>query len=145
MLQRAHIAVTTVGANTAELAALGVPFVVLLPSNQLDAMRTWPGLSGWLARLPGVGSGVARLVNWIAFRRLGLLAWPNIWAGEEVVPELRGHLTPHQVADVLDRLRHDPIALQSLRDRLIHLAGDRHAAQRLVAHLQQLLSASEDR
>jgi len=139
--QRAQIAVTTVGANTAELAALGVPFVVLLPSNQLDAMRTWPGLPGLLARLPGVGSAIARLVNWVAFRRLGLLAWPNIWAGEEVVPELRGHLTPQQVADTVDRLRQDSGALQTLRQRLIQLAGDRQAAQRLVAYLRPMLEA----
>jgi len=76
-----------VGANTAELGALAVPMIVLLPTH-LDAMRAWDGIPGLLANLPVVGTGMANVINWLALRQLGLLAWPNIWAQSEVVPEL---------------------------------------------------------
>ena len=38
-----QLCLTTVGANTAELASLGVPMIVLLPTQQLDAMRSGDG------------------------------------------------------------------------------------------------------
>jgi len=38
--------------------------------------------------LPVVGTGMAKVINWLALRQLGLLAWPNIWAQSAVVPEL---------------------------------------------------------
>jgi lipid-A-disaccharide synthase len=121
-----------VGANTAELTALAVPMIVLLPTQQLDAMRAWGGIPGLLANLPGVGSGFARVINGLMLRRLGLLAWPNRLAGEQIVPELLGQLHPQSVANlVLDYLMH-PEALQDMRDRLRQLRGAPGAAQKLA-------------
>ncbi|MHC5598586.1 MAG: lipid-A-disaccharide synthase, partial [Nostoc sp.] len=97
LLSQCCICLTTVGANTAELGALGVPMIVLLPTQQLDAMRAWDGLPGLLANLPGLGTPFAKVINWSFLRfvrRKGLLAWPNIWAQEEIVPELMGKLQP---------------------------------------------------
>jgi len=48
--------------------------IVLLPTHQLDAMR-WDGIPGLLANLPVVGTGMANVINWLALRQLGLLAW----------------------------------------------------------------------
>lgn len=110
LLAACDLCLTTVGANTAELGALGVPMLVLLPTQQIDAMRAWDGLPGLLANLPGVGTLFARLINGWFLRQMQqqpLLAWPNIWAGEMIVPELMGELQPDRVADqVLDWLDH---------------------------------------
>ncbi|MGK7885514.1 MAG: lipid-A-disaccharide synthase, partial [Crocosphaera sp.] len=91
-LQQCCLTLTTVGANTAELGALGIPMIVLLPTQQLDAMRTWDGIPGILANLPLVGSQLAKLINARVVKTGRLFAWPNIWAKEEIVPELRGEL-----------------------------------------------------
>ncbi|HEY9907016.1 MAG TPA: lipid-A-disaccharide synthase [Thermosynechococcaceae cyanobacterium] len=132
LLSQCRLCLTIVGANTAELGSLAVPMLVLLPTQQLDAMRSWDGLPGLLANLPGVGSGVATLINWFALRRLGLLAWPNIWAGREIVPELVGRLQPQQVADrVLDFLSH-PEKLQQMQADLRSVRGEPGAAAKLV-------------
>jgi lipid-A-disaccharide synthase len=132
LLSRCRLCLTTVGANTAELTALAVPMIVLLPTQQLDAMRAWGGIPGLLANLPGVGSGFARVINGLMLRRLGLLAWPNRLAGEQIVPELLGQLHPQSVANlVLDYLMH-PEALQDMRDRLCQLRGAPGAAQKLA-------------
>jgi lipid-A-disaccharide synthase len=133
LLRLCQLCLTTIGANTAELGSLAVPMLVLLPTQQLDAMRAWDGLPGLLANLPGVGTVFARIINQLALRRLGLLAWPNIWAGEQIVPELVGQLQPQAIAEVvLDYLNH-PGALQQMRDRLHHVRGQPGAAQKLAA------------
>lgn len=132
LLSQCCLCLTTVGANTAELGSLAVPMLVLLPTQQMDAMRAWDGLPGLLANLPGVGSGFATVINWLALRRLGLLAWPNIWAGEAIVPELVGHLQPQVVADMaLDFLNH-PEKLDNMRDRLRRVRGEPGAAAKLA-------------
>ncbi|MEH2068972.1 MAG: lipid-A-disaccharide synthase [Nostoc sp.] len=132
LLSQCCICLTTVGANTAELGALGVPMIVLLPTQQLDAMRSWDGLPGLLANLPGVGSTFAKVINWLFLRRKGLLAWPNIWAQSEIVPELVGKLQPKEVGEmVLDFLAH-PEKLDEIRVKLRRVRGESGAAQKIA-------------
>lgn len=132
LLSQCCLCLTTVGANTAELGALAVPMIVLLPTQQLDAMRSWDGLPGLLANLPLVGSGFAKLINALVLRRLGLLAWPNIWAQEMVVPELVGKLQPSEVGEmVLDFLDH-PEKLDQIRAKLRRIRGEAGAANKLA-------------
>lgn len=135
-LQTCDLCLTTIGANTAELAALNVPMIILLPTNQMDAMQAWDGLLGIFTSLPLVGNGLVRIVNRIAteiFMRQGkLLAWPNIWAGKEIVPELLGYLTADGIATkVSDYLEH-PETLQEMRDRLREVCGESGAAAKIV-------------
>ncbi|MDM9381391.1 lipid-A-disaccharide synthase [Chlorogloeopsis sp. ULAP01] len=132
MLSKCCMCLTTVGANTAELGSLAVPMIVLLPTQQLDAMRAWDGLPGLLANLPGVGSAFAKAINWLFLRRKGLLAWPNIWAQEMIVPELVGKLQPQEVAEiVLDYLTY-PEKLDEIRAKLRGIRGETGAAQKLA-------------
>ncbi len=132
LLRQCRLCLTTVGANTAELGSLAVPMLVLLPTQQIDAMRAWDGIPGLLANLPGVGSLFARVINHWAIRRLGLLAWPNIWAKEQIVPELLGRLRPQDVAAMaLDWLEH-PEKLEAIRDRLRQVRGQPGAADKLA-------------
>jgi lipid-A-disaccharide synthase len=135
LLSQCCICLTTVGANTAELGALGVPMIVLLPTQQLDAMRAWDGLPGLLANLPGVGTPFTKVINWLFLkfvRRKGLLAWPNIWAQEEIVPELMGKLQPQEIGEmVLDFLTH-PEKLADIRAKLRNIRGESGAAQKIA-------------
>ncbi|MEH2057109.1 MAG: lipid-A-disaccharide synthase [Nostoc sp.] len=135
LLSQCRICLTTVGANTAELGALGVPMIVLLPTQQLDAMRSWDGLPGLLVNLPGVGTLCAKVINWLFLRfvrRKGLLAWPNIWAQKEIVPEIMGKLQPQEVGEmVLDFLAH-PEKLADIRTKLRKIRGESGAAQKIA-------------
>ena len=106
--------------------------IVVMPTQQLDAMRAWDGIPGLLANLPGVGSTVAKLINWLYLQRIGLLAWPNKWANEEIVPELVGRLQPKVVAALaLDFLNH-PEKLQQMREKLRSVRGEPGAAKKLA-------------
>ncbi len=108
LLALSDLALTTVGANTAELGILGVPMVVVIPTNRWDVMRAWDGVPGLLSALPVVGGAVASFINRRIVGRLGLLAWPNIRAGRMVVPELCRHLTASDLVPVLSEWLDDP-------------------------------------
>jgi lipid A disaccharide synthetase len=138
-LQQCCLALTTVGANTAELGALGIPMIVLLPTQQLDAMRTWDGIPGILANLPVVGSQFAKLINARVVKEGRLFAWPNIWAKEEIVPELRGQLQADRVAElVLDWLE-NPFKLDHIHHRLLQVRGQPGAAQKIAEIVKKQL------
>lgn len=134
LLSECSLCLTTVGANTAELGSLAVPMIVLIPTQQLDAMKAWDGLPGLLANLPLVGSVFATAINWLIWQ-LGkgkLYAWPNIWAQEEIVPELIGKLEPDAVAQlVIDYLSH-PDKLAQMGDRLRAVRGESGAAKKIA-------------
>jgi hypothetical protein len=131
-LAQCRLCFTTVGANTAELGALAVPMIVLLPTQQLDAMRAWDGLPGLLANLPGVGTLFARLINGWFLRQTRLLAWPNIWAGKAIVPELVGKLEPEKLAKMaIDGLEH-PETLANMQAQLRQVRGKPGAAHQLA-------------
>lgn len=144
LLARCDCCLTTVGANTAELGALAVPMIVLLPTQQLDAMRAWDGLPGLLANLPGVGTLFAKLINgWLLQHWLigqnRLLSWPNIWAGREIVPELVGELQPQQVAQLVIQWLDHPEQLQQMRQALQQVRGEAGAAQKLARRVASLV------
>ncbi len=137
LLRQCDLCLTTIGANTAELGSLAVPMIVLLPTQQLDAMRAWDGIPGLLVNLPGVGSLLAKLINGWFIRKSRLLAWPNIWAGAAIVPERIGNLNPNQIADeVIDFLDY-PEKLKQMRDRLRQVRGQAGAATRLAAIVKE--------
>lgn len=130
-----QLCITTVGANTAELGALGIPMLVLIPTQQIEAMNAWDGVLGLLVNLPLVGRTLNKLIN-LAFltyirHRQKLFAWPNIWAQREIVPEIIGKVSAAQAGDrVLDYLTH-PEKLHQMRDALQQVRGTPGAAQKL--------------
>jgi hypothetical protein len=139
-LRSCHLCITTVGANTAELGALAVPMLMILPTNQLDAMRAWNGIPGILANLPGFGSLFAKVINTVALRKIGLLAWPNIWAGRTIVPEMVGHLTPEMVAHRVRSYFDHPETLDAMKQELRQIRGEPGAALKLVSIVEDLLA-----
>ncbi|ELR98850.1 hypothetical protein [Gloeocapsa sp. PCC 73106] len=142
LLAQCRLCLTTVGANTAQLGTLAVPMLVLIPTHQLDAMRSWDGIPGLLANLPGLGYYFARLINWAVIRQKRLYAWPNLWAKEAIVPELLGEIKAESVASlVLELLKH-PEELQKMRDRLLQIRPQSGAASRLVEMIEPFTDES---
>jgi lipid-A-disaccharide synthase len=63
---------------------------------------------------------------------MGLLAWPNIWAQAEIVPELVGRLQPDDVAAKVLNYLAQPQQLETMRAQLRQVRGEAGAAARLV-------------
>jgi hypothetical protein len=139
VLSQCRLALTTVGANTAELGALGVPMIVLVPTQHLHVMQAWDGGIGILARLPILRwlLGVA-LTAW-RMRHHGFLAWPNISAGRAVVPERVGPITPAQIAQEAADWLAQPERLEGMRDDLRSLRGQPGAVAALAGMVRELL------
>lgn len=144
LLKRCTLCVTTVGANTAQLGSLAVPMVVLLPTQQLDVMRTWDGLLGMLCRLPLVGALLTVVINTVAIyyiqRTNRRFAWPNIWAQKDVVPELLGRITAEEVCDRISTYLHHPEQLQTMSQTLRNLRGPSGAANRFAQLILETLN-----
>lgn len=139
LLTQCELCVTTLGANTAELGALSIPMLVLLPTQQLHVMRAWDGIPGLLVNLPVVGAGLATFINWFVLQNIGLRAWPNIWARREIVPELVGRLEPDAIAQqVLHYLDH-PSLLEKMRCELRQVRGAPGAAEKLVQLVKDVI------
>jgi hypothetical protein len=139
LLRQCQLCLTTVGANTAELGSLAIPMIVLLPTQRLDAVPL-DGILGLLTPIPGMGTLITKAVNWWTVRNRGLLAWPNIWAGKEIVPERVGILETQAIADLaLDLLNH-PEKLEQMRTNLRTVRGQPGAAAKLVEMVQAELA-----
>jgi len=142
VMSQFRLCITTVGANTAELGALGVPMIVLLPTQKLDVMKAWDGIPGLLANLPLVGNRLAKVINTLVLKQIykegRLFAWPNIWAKREVVPELIGPLKPQQVAEkAVDYLQH-PETLMAMQQALRSVRGEAGASAKLAELLYSM-------
>ncbi|MDY7014209.1 MAG: lipid-A-disaccharide synthase [Cyanobacteriota bacterium] len=145
LLSQCQLCLTTIGANTAELGALAVPMLVLIPTQQLDAMRAWDGLPGILVNLPGIGTNLAKLINAFVVRQTRkqkrLYAWPNLWAKAEIVPELLGELQPKDIAIRAIELLENPENLTKIHDRLRRVRGKPGAAEKLATLVGEELKA----
>jgi hypothetical protein len=140
-LTKCQICLTTVGANTAELGSLAIPMIVVIPTQQLDAMRSWDGLPGLLANLPFLGSFFAKIINTLVLKQGKLFAWPNIWANKQIVPELIGNLQIAEVGDLmLDYLQH-PEKLTAMSDRLRSVRGETGAANKIAEIIAQEIAS----
>lgn len=142
-LVNCDLCLTTVGANTAQLGALAIPMIVLIPLYQLEAMKSWDGLPGILANLPIVGNFFAKLINSIVLKfiqkKKKLYAWPNLWAKKEIVPELIGYLTVEEVGNLVLDLLTNPEKLALMRDNLQKVRGTSGASIKIAEIVEKII------
>jgi hypothetical protein len=137
-LSQCRLALTTVGANTAELAALAVPMLVLVPTQHLEVMQAWDGLAGLLGRLPLLRRVLGLALTVWRLRHRGWLATPNIAAGCQVVPERVGPITPEQIAREVQHWLAQPERLGAMAADLRRLRGKPGAVAALAELICQL-------
>jgi len=134
-ITQCQLCLTTVGANTAQLGSLTMPMIVLIPTYQLTAMKSWDGILGLLANLPIIGDYFAKLINWIVIqytvKNKKLYAWPNIWAKKEIVPELIGHLKVEEVGNLVLDLLNNEDKLKQIKSDLQKLRGSAGASEKI--------------
>ncbi len=93
-------AVTLPGTNTIQLAYRKIPELVVAALNKPDVIPV-EGVFGLLKWVPVIGKPVLKRAVLRYAQEFPFAALPNIYAGEEVVPELFGML---QTADITSRL-----------------------------------------
>lgn len=131
-LAGADLAVTIPGTNTLQLAALGIPHLVVIPCQRAELIA-FGGALGFLKSTWWGAAYIRRAALKRMGRRLPYLAIPNIIAGDRVVPELRGEVYPAEVADQVTALVASADARRAMSVRLKAIAGAPGAAGRIVA------------
>ena len=132
---RALVALTIPGTKCIELAALGVPTVACTPLNAPE-LAVVNGPLQYLGRIPLAGMILKRAVVLRVAARFPLTAQPNIDAGEMLMPELRGTLTPGHVAARVVEYLGDEAARAGARVRLRALyASHAGASERMARSL----------
>ena len=138
-LSQCDIALTTVGANTAELGSLHIPMIVVVPTQHISVMEAWDGLVGLIARLPILKWCIGLLISLVKLRNRGFMAWPNISAQRMVVPERIGHITTTQIAkETIDWLN-SPSRLSGQKEDLQALRGNKGATHKFCQEIISLL------
>ncbi|MDI3279744.1 MAG: hypothetical protein QJR13_00020 [Bacillota bacterium] len=138
LMAEAHLALTVPGTNTLEMAVAGLPMLVLLPLNKPEEIPV-EGILEYVGRLPGLGRWLKRRAVLALARRMSFVSWPNRLAGRMLVPELKGVLTPEEVAEAALALLADAEERARLSAELRSLAGEPGAARRLVEAVREVL------
>ncbi len=141
-LSQCNLALTTVGANTAELGALGVPMIVIVPTQHLNVMQAWDGFLGIIGRLPGLRRFIGIFISIWRMRNRGFLAWPNISAGRMIVPEKVGELHPNLIAQEAAQWLQSPERLKGQKEDLQSLRGKPGAVEAMTKIIISLLPKS---
>ena len=138
-LSQCELALTTIGANTAELGSLNIPMIVVVPMQHILVMEAWDGFIGLIARLPILKYILGILISFLKMRRRGFMAWPNISAKRMIVPERGGHITPQQIAQEAIDWLNSPSRLIGQKKDLQSLRGSKGAKKKFCKEIINLL------
>jgi len=143
-LQISDLSLTLPGTNTAELAALGVPMVVMLPLQKPELIPL-DGLPGLLSKMPVLGPWLKRhLIHWQLSRR-PFLALPNQKAKQMLVPELVGQISAGQIAETAYDLLISPYERREISLRLRQQMPAGQVSSRILMELVEILQQHDPR
>lgn len=143
-LQISDLSITLPGTNTAELAVLGIPMLVVLPLQRSELIPI-DGLPGLLAKIPLLGPALKRsLINW-KLNQMKYVSLPNQKAQEMIVPELIGHLKAENVAQQAYELLVQPYARRDMAMKLREVMSSRDTANQILMELVEILHAHDPR
>ena len=136
--QVSDVVLTLPGTNTAELAVLGIPMVVLFPMSKLDEIPV-EGLVGALSDIPLVGRYIKRFVIKQAVKKMKYVALPNQKVGLEVTPELVGDFIPLEAAEKVSKIINNPYERRQISLNLKKTMGATGACKNVVANIVDIL------
>ena len=131
ILKKCDLAITTVGANTAELAALTVPMIVVLPTQHLNVMNSWDGIFGIISKISLINKFLTFILKKWYLKKKQFFAWPNIKAKKLIVPERIGNISPKQIAKEAIFLLNKKEYLKEQKKNLSQQRGEMGAVKKL--------------
>ncbi len=132
VLKECDLAITTVGANTAELAAIALPMIVVLPTQHLNVMNSWDGILGIIGKIPFINKLLTLIIKYRNLKAKKFFAWPNIKVRKLIVPERIGDISPKQIAKEAEFLMNNKENLKNIKDNLLKQRGENGAVGKLA-------------
>ncbi|MDD5382301.1 MAG: hypothetical protein PHH60_01420 [Candidatus Margulisbacteria bacterium] len=133
-----ELVITIPGTNTARLAALGVPMIVIFPLDNPDVIPL-EGLPHYIGLVPYFGSKFKRFLADTLNKRNKYWALPNMKADREIVPEIRGLIDPGIVAQKAVALLKDRGRREKMSAELKKALGGPGAARRIAEEIDETL------
>ena len=138
VMKAADYALTQPGTNTLEMMHCGLPALVAVPFDFLDAAPIG-GLAGLISSVPLAGPA---LKKWKMQHNLkqyeGFVSWPNRIAGRTILDEAVGNITPYDLAERIAASLKDEKKLSRVRDELLTLSGEGGAVVRLCDAVESM-------
>ncbi len=120
------------GANTAELAAIALPMLVVLPTQHLNMMNAWDGIFGVIGKISFINKFLTLTLKYLYFKKKQFFAWPNIKAKKMIVPERIGNISPRKIAEEVLLLVKNGDQLKSISENLRKERGRKGATKKLA-------------
>jgi lipid-A-disaccharide synthase len=133
-IYNSELMVTIPGTNTAKIAALGIPMVVVFPLNHPEVIPL-EGLADWIGKIPLMGRAFKKWLANVINHKTKYFALPNQKAGREIVPEIRGVIDPLGVALKVLLLLNDKKKREEMSAGLVEAMGKAGAAQKIFEEI----------
>tara|TARA_Y100001978_G_scaffold9385_1_gene7801 strand:- start:351 stop:1130 length:780 start_codon:yes stop_codon:yes gene_type:complete len=140
ILSQCKLALTTVGANTAELAAINLPMIVVLPTQHLNAMNAWDGVFGILGKISFLNRLQTFIIKKWYLKNNKFFAWPNIKANKQIIPERIGKVSPKDISDEAIYLLNEKNILSEQKINLLKIRGNKGAIKKLSTLILDTIS-----
>jgi len=131
ILSQCKLALTTVGANTAELAAINLPMIVVLPTQHINAMNAWDGIFGIIGKINLLNRIQTFIIKCWYLKNNKFFAWPNIKANKQIIPERVGIISPKDISDEAIYLLNEKNILSEQKINLLKMRGKKGAIKKL--------------
>jgi lipid-A-disaccharide synthase len=133
-LNAADLVVTIPGTNTAQIAALGLPMLVVFPLDRPEVIPL-EGILHYIINIPVIRYPLKRFIAWLINKKTKFFALPNIKANREIVREIRGKIDPQFAAEVIALLLKDKARLAQMSKELKEVMGEPGAAGVIVGEI----------
>jgi len=133
-----EIVITIPGTNTARLAALGMPMIVIFPLDNPDVIPL-EGLVHFITKIPYLGSKIKKILVETVNKKTKFFSLPNIKANKEIVQEIRGTINPKQVANEAIKLIKDIEKRRQMSKELVNAMGNIGGANKIAEELNEAL------
>ena len=139
VLARSDMVVMLPGTATAEAMLMGVPMVVLAPYYRLGSNPSPAVPPGVDAILGLLGRCIKQKILLAVLRRFTFFSHPNLKAGREIVPELRGWIRPSQIVRTVVEMAKNERWRSRISSELKRLSGPPGASKRIIEALGPFL------
>jgi len=135
VLARSDMVVMLPGTATAEAMLMGVPMIVLAPYYRLASNPSPAVPPGVDAILGLLGGCIKQKILLAVLRRFTFFSHPNLKAGLEIVPELRGWIRPSQIVRTVVEMAKNEEWRSRISNELKGLSGPPGASKRIIEAL----------
>ncbi|GHV45132.1 hypothetical protein FACS1894204_03500 [Synergistales bacterium] len=124
VMKTSDYALTQPGTNTLEMMHCGLPALVAAPYDFLKAVPV-SGVAGILSGVPLLGTYLKKCALQRGLKRYGgFMSWPNRLAGDAVMDEIAGDVSPKDIADKIAQALNDREKLKQARETLLSLSAE---------------------